>query len=90
MSYIDMVETLLGLIRSSREGNWLMHMAFIRSMIPWSLVYDKRNYAKYLTVYYAEMTQLPKEHPDVHESLMNGGFSVQLGERNAFGRIPVD
>ncbi len=36
------------------------------------------------------MSNLPSEHPDVHEYLEAGGFSVQLGSKNPFGRIPVD
>ena len=30
------------------------------------------------------------DHPDVYVQLESGGFSVQLGRRNPFGRIPVD
>ena len=36
------------------------------------------------------MTRLSIDHPDVHVQLENGGFSVQLGRQNPFGRIPVD
>ena len=52
--------------------------------------YDKVNYARYLPVYYAQMTNLQAEHPEVHNSFMEGQFSVQLLERSPFGRIPVD
>ena len=73
MSYIDIVEdVLLGLIRASREGNWLLHLHAIRQMIPWCFVYDKINYARYLPVYYAEMTNLPSEHSDVYSNFMAG------------------
>ena len=58
MSYIDMVETLLHLIRSSREGNWLLHLYAIRAVLPWCFGYDRINYSRYLSVYYAEMTRL--------------------------------
>ena len=34
MSYIDMVETLLHLIRASREGNWLLHLHAIHAILP--------------------------------------------------------
>ena len=34
MSYIDMVEILLGLIQASREGNWMLHLASLQKMIP--------------------------------------------------------
>ena len=29
-------------------------------------------------------------HPEVHEFMRNGGFSVQLSNDNTFGRIPID
>ncbi len=90
MSYIDMVEILLGLIRASREGDWILHLASIRAMIPWCFAYDRLNYARYLPYYYAKMTQLPTEHPDVYAKFMQGGFSVQLDSTNPFGKIPVD
>ena len=79
MSYIDLVENVvLGLLRSSREGNWNLHLNAIRSMIPWCFAYDKVNYARYLTAYYAEMTNLQETNPDVYEAFEAGQFSVQL------------
>ena len=54
MTNVDMVEdVLLGLLRSSREGNWDLHLHAIRSMTPWRFSYDKLNYARFLPVYYA-------------------------------------
>ena len=91
MSYLDIVEdVLLGLIRASREGNWLLHLHAIRQMIPWCFAYDKINYARYLPVYYVEMMNLPSEHPDVYGNFMAGNFAVQLAEGSPFGRVPVD
>lgn len=61
MSYIDLVENVvLGLLRGSREGNWDLHLNAIRSLIPWCFAYDKINYARHLTVYYAEIVSLPE------------------------------
>ena len=88
---MDMVKVMLGLIRASRESDWVLHLASIRAMIPWCFAYDKLNYACYLPYYYAQMSRLAIDHPDVHEQFMQGqGFSVQLGRNNPFGRIPVD
>ena len=36
------------------------------------------------------MTHLEETHPDAYEYLKLGGFSVQMGNQNPFGRIPVD
>jgi hypothetical protein len=90
MMYVDLVEILLGLIRADREGDWNLHLASIRQMIPWCFVADKTNYARYLPVYYLQMASLEKSSPQLHNHFLNGGFSVQLGESNSFGRIPVD
>ena len=90
MSYIDMVDVVLGLIRASREGDWLLHLAMVKAMLPWTFAYDKQNYARYLSVYYTQMTRLELDHPETYDHLKNGGFSVQIGSSNPFGRIPVD
>jgi len=62
----------------------------IRDMIPWCFAYDCLNYARYLTFYYAQMSSLDIHHPEMYEYFMSGGFSVQIGADNPFGKIPVD
>lgn len=89
-SYLDLVDILLAMIRASREGNWELHLSSIRSFIPWCFAYDHINYARYLSAYVSEMSHLKEEHPDVYNYLKNGGFAVQIGENNPFGKIPVD
>lgn len=90
VSYFDMVEVLLGLLRASREGNWELHLSSIRKMLPWCFAYDHINYARYLSSYLQEMSNLEENHPDVVSYFRSGGFSVQIGDDNPFGRIPVD
>lgn len=90
MSYLRMVENVLGNIRASREANWLMHVSFIHEMIPCCFAYDKQNFARYLSVYYGQMTRLQEDHPDMSNHFMNAGFSIQLSACNTFARIPVD
>ena len=40
VSYLDMVEILLALVRASREGNWLLHLAAVKAMLSWCFAYD--------------------------------------------------
>ena len=87
LSYMDMVEIFLGLIRASRDGDWVLHLTSVLAMIPWCF---DLNYARYLPYYYAQMSQLHTTHPDVYAEFIQGGLSVQLGSNNPFGRIPVD
>ena len=91
MSYVDFVEDiLLGLLHASREGDWELHLHAIQALIPWSFAYDRVNYARYLSAYFAEMAALPYTHPDVHEEFKNGHFSVQMSDVNPFGGLPLD
>ena len=36
------------------------------------------------------MSYLEEEHPEAFKCLKTGGFSVQVGESNPFGKVPVD
>jgi len=86
MSYIDLVENVvLGLLCGSHKGNWDLHLNAIRSLIPWCFGCNKINYARYLTVYYAEMLSLPENKPDIYQAFSAGQFSVQLSGLNHLG-----
>ena len=41
------------------------------------LAYDRVNYSRFLTVYLAEMRNLPSKHPAAHQVLYAGEFVVQ-------------
>ena len=90
MTYLGMVEILLGLLRADREGDWPLYLSCIREMIPLCFAMDKTNYARYLPIYYAQMTHLKEDCPDLYHHFQNGGFSVQLSSTNPFARIAVD
>ena len=84
-----MVEILLNFLRASREGDWELHQSAIRKMIPWCFAYDNLNYARELSAYVSEMSHLEEEHPEAFKYIKSGGFSVQIGEENPIGKVPV-
>ena len=88
--FIDMVGLLLCFLRSTRTGNWLMHLACLQEMLPWMVAYDRTNYSRYLPVYILQMKCLPETHPDAYEEFLAGNFAVQRKEGNAFSRIAHD
>jgi len=85
-----MVELMLHMIRASREGNWMLHLACIRQMLPWCFAYNNANCARHMSICYSDLTSLPKENPQAHAFMEAGGFSVPMSPDNAFGRISVD
>ncbi len=68
-SFIDMMNTLLLFLRSIKTANWPAHLQATRLMIPYMFAYDRPNYFRFLTYYWAEMTQLPKLIPASMSSL---------------------
>ena len=87
MSFVDMTEVLLGLIRATREGSWSIQPSSLRAgIVPWCFAYDYTNCAGYLS----EMSHLLEGHPDAFKYVSSGGLSVQLSNSNPFGRVPVD
>lgn len=90
MSYLHIVEILLNLLRASREGNWELHLSIVRKIIPWCFAHDNLSYAHYLSRYVSEVSHLEEENPEAFKYLKSGGLSVQIGEGNLFGKVPVD
>lgn len=89
-SYLEMVSLLLQLIRATREGNWLLHLSCIEKIIPYMFAYDNINYARYLPVYLAQMTNLPRTNPQAHHHFLSGSFGVQRSRKHGFSQLPVD
>jgi hypothetical protein len=87
--YMKMVETLLDFIRANRDGDWLLHLHSFASMLPWMTIYDHTNYARWGTIYLAEMMNLKTSHPEIHKEFMHGNFVVK--RKNArFNQVPID
>jgi hypothetical protein len=89
-SYLQMVHVMLTFLRATREGDWELHLSAIRCMLPWFFAYDRVNYARYLTIYWTEMNNLPTTHPHVHRHLLAGEFGVQRQKAHGFAKVACD
>ncbi|GBM65011.1 hypothetical protein AVEN_68937-1 [Araneus ventricosus] len=49
-----MAEMMLLFQRTTREGNWILHLSTVSIMMPWYFAYDRVNCARYLPVYWTE------------------------------------
>ena len=89
-SYVDLVCLLLQFTRATREGNWVLHLVSVHEMLPWVFAYNRTKYARYLSVYCCEMTNLPQTHPKRNALLLDGHFTVQRNSKSAFAQVAVD
>ena len=65
-SFLQMMNTLFAFIRSVRQGDWTSHLQATQLMLPWMFAYDRPNYSRFLTYYWAEMKELPQTHPEIY------------------------
>ena len=90
LSYVEMVSLLLRFIRSTKEGDWNLHLACIRDMIPWTFAYDRVNYSRYLSVYWCDMMSLNERHPTAHEAFQAGEFVAQRSTVSSFSQVAIE
>ena len=69
-SFLKMMNIFFAFIRSVKIGNWELHLDAAYQMLPWFFAYDRPNYSRFLTFYWAEMKKLPETHPDVQREFM--------------------
>lgn len=72
--YMEMVGILLLFVRAQRDGLWELHVYSFRRMLPYFYRYDHTNYARWGSIYLAQMNQLP---PEVETEFQQGNFVVK-------------
>ena len=87
--YLAMVEILLNFIRAEREGRWNLHLNTVAQMLPYFFAYDHTNYARWATIYLADMRQLEETAPQVHGEFEAGNFTVKRST-NQFNQVWSD
>lgn len=75
--FIEMIEILLRFIRAERDGIWTLHIDALSEMLPYFFAYDRVNYARWATVYFADMKSLCHTAKEVNDEFMNGNHPVK-------------
>ena len=90
LSYVEMVSLLLRFVRSTREGDWNLHLACTRDMIRWTFAYSHVNYSRYISVYWCDMMSLKERHPAAYEAFQAGEFVAQRSTGSSFSQVAVE
>lgn len=86
MHYMDRVWLLLQFSFATKTNNLDLHIFCLQRLCPLVFSMNHQNYAKYLSVYFTTLVNLPQKEKDL---LLANGFSVARSETPA-SRIPVD
>lgn len=79
----------LQLARAFKEANFALYIYALIKIIPWMFALDQTNYARWLSVHFRDMCELPVQHQDVFQRFCDGSFVVHKTER-PFSSIALD
>ena len=86
---LDFELVCLQLVRAIREADFSLYLKGIRELLPWMCSLDSHNYARWLSVHFRDMWELPLKHPDVYPEFRNRSFVVHKTKR-LFSSIALD
>ena len=76
-------------LRSIREGNFRLHFETLRKLLKYFFIFDRYNYARWLTVHWFDLKNLESNFPDVYRYFSQGFFSFQKTNKQ-FSQIGLD
>lgn len=86
IGYMNMISILLRFTRALRDGKWELYCESVCDMLPYLRRYDHLNYAKSVTAYLIEMSQLPEE---IRRQFYEGDFVVKRSS-GKFNQVDAD
>ena len=88
-SFIDMVQVLLDFIKATRNGDWDLHLQTTERMLVWMHAYDRTNYSRHFTYYWASQQKLHTRFPSIYQEFQMGNFSTRRTP-GKFNMLPPD
>ena len=88
-SYLVMVQSLLDFVKSTRLPPWNLHLQSTKRMLVWIHAYDRINYSKHFTYYWASQQKLATKHPSILQEFQEGNVAVRRISTK-FNRLPPD
>ena len=86
-SFIEMVQILLDVIKSTRTCGWPLHMQASEPMLKWFFTHDCPNYLQHFTYYWATQQKIKEAHPKIYDQFMLGNISVKRTD-GSFNKLP--
>ena len=74
-SYVNIMDLVFQLMRSTLEANWRFHTECLLKMVPWFCAYDRSNYERCLPLYFVYMLQVSTTHSAAYAHLKAGEFT---------------
>ena len=86
---LTMELTILSLVRSFREANFVLYRQALCALIPFFFANNNINYARWLPVHLKDMLLLEYRHPDLNKEFHSGKCAVFKSKR-PFSAMAID
>ena len=67
---------LLMFVKSVRQSDYQLYKDCLRHMLPWFFLFDRQNYARWLTVHSMDLEELESKAPEIHQQFMLGKIAI--------------
>ena len=64
--FFSIMENLLSILYATRTGNWKLTFELVNMFLPGTVLYDRHNVARCLTIYCMEMINLEEIHSSIY------------------------
>ena len=86
---IELESLLFSFIKSLRDADYWLFVKYLKDTNPWMFVLDHIHYARWMSVFLADLQQIHLKYPSVFEAFKKGYFTVKNSSR-IFSNIGVD
>ena len=70
-SFFEMTNTLSAFNLPERTAQWQASLDALKQILSWFFAFDQQNYARYMWLYFGEMSQLPETYPEKNKELIH-------------------
>lgn len=81
LQYMHMVDILRNFIKAERTGNWQLHLACVKDMLPFFAASGHNLYVSSARLYLQAMTELESTAPEIYSAFSNGLHVVRRSDR---------
>jgi len=76
-TFLNGADLLLRMLCSEREADFQLQLNCMCEFMPWFRAAGRTNYAKYMSVYVAEMKSFEHEQPEAYTFMQQGGLLIR-------------
>lgn len=72
---------ILIFVRTEQDGNFSLYVEALKKLVSWFFSLDQTNYARWLPIYFRDLSILFHVHPEIKSEFCKGNFVIHKADR---------